>query len=202
MQIPQRSDTGTPIAELLTPITSNNRPQKRRSTLPPLPRLKIERVNTRRTSRQFSQILCTPDTLVSCLTPVAPSNELSRHKPIDSSFYRSTAAAAAGPLSPLSPVGPSLSTVAASVISHPSTRHAKPNFPYGYQSEYPEAIESGPSIPPPAALGPAERQREIQFLAEEERLIRQRVRATEELIRLRNEEARILDRKKQLGIGR
>jgi hypothetical protein len=51
-------------------------------------------------------------------------------------------------------------------------------------------------------LGPAERQREIQFLAEEERLIRQRVRATEELIRLRNEEARILDRKKQLGIGR
>jgi hypothetical protein len=56
--------------------------------------------------------------------------------------------------------------------------------------------------PPPAVIAPADRQREMHFLAEEERLVRERVRATEELIRLKNEEARILDRKRQLGIGR
>ncbi|KAF8540691.1 hypothetical protein BDD12DRAFT_832385 [Trichophaea hybrida] len=200
-QLPQRSDTGTPIAELQSP-DHNHHPthfQKRRSTLPPLPRLKIERINTRRTSRQSNQIPpTTPDALVSCLTLVAPQNQLSRHRTSDLSFLRSPTAAAAGPLSPLSPIGPSSFPVVASASSHPQVKQI---FPYGYQSEYPEVFESGPSKPAAAVLSPAERQREMQFLAEEERLIRQRVWATEELIRLKNEEARILDRKKRLVIG-
>jgi hypothetical protein len=79
----------------------------------------------------------------------------------------------------------------------PPTPSRPAAFPYGYQSEYPEVTG-----PPPAVIAPPDRQREMRFLAEEERLVRERVRATEELIRLKNEEARILDRKRQLGIGR
>jgi hypothetical protein len=240
--VPNRSDTGTPIAELETPSTATTVSknlstlfQTRRATLPPLPRLKIDSSYTQHSN---SRMPFSTD-LVSALSPVALSKLAgSNHArsiscnalytPSEPSRAASASSLSPQPQnytpspgpgpsfrSPLSPnptglhvpgpgsepsfwgtTSPGPNNQSSSAAAEPPTRPG-PAFPYGYQSEYPEVME-----PPPAVIAPADRQREMQFLAEEERLVRERVRATEELIRLKNEEARILDRKRQLGIGR
>jgi hypothetical protein len=65
-------------------------------------------------------------------------------------------------------------------------------IPYGYQSEYPEYV-AGPTV-----VGPTSHEQELIFLAEEERLLRERVQATEELIKLKAQEARLLERRRRM----
>jgi predicted ATPase len=48
---------------------------------------------------------------------------------------------------------------------------------------------------------PLNRQRAMMVLEEEERIVKQRMNAVRELVRLKNEEARILEAKRQLGIA-
>lgn len=48
---------------------------------------------------------------------------------------------------------------------------------------------------------PLDRQRAMMVLQEEERIVKQRMNAVRELVRLKNEEARILEAKRQLGIA-
>ncbi|KAI5859034.1 hypothetical protein BZA05DRAFT_383174 [Tricharina praecox] len=224
-RIPNRSDPGTPLAELESPgsitdggdrlTTMSTLFNNRRCTLPPLQNIHIERANTRRSSVQMpftpNSIQSRPHSpdMVSAMAASLQSSPLVVPRPRSSSFN-------SGPLSPthyLPPQSRSPSNLSrGSLLSAPSktppiasmstggssssgtsstplqSSSTSGHFSYGYQSEYPEV--SGPPQPP-IPLGIDNRQKEFRLLAEEERLIRERVRATEELIRLKNEEARI-----------
>ncbi|KAA8910267.1 hypothetical protein FN846DRAFT_888530 [Sphaerosporella brunnea] len=238
-RLPARTDTGTPIAELPTPISpltvSKNLStifQTRRAMRPALPRLQINSANNQ---HSIAQMPFSPD-LVSALTPVVLTtvdrlnharssscgavytpSEPTRIASVSSQSNQSqfspprlgpdlSVQTTATCLSGLGPgpnflssasTGPNNASYSASEATEPPAPRRPTAFPYGYQSEYPEVAG-----PPPTLVTSANRQREMWLLAEEERLVKERVKATQELIRLKNEEARILDRKRQLGIGR
>jgi hypothetical protein len=124
-------------------------------------------------------------------------------------------------ISPVSPVGPSVLPLQVSsrqqcqrpprpqgiyyyprasipTLSHPS-RSSQPIFPYGYQSEYPELAV--PEAAATARTSKRNQKTEIDLLQREEQLIRERVMATEQLLRLKNEEMRVLERQRRILLG-
>ncbi|CCX30325.1 Protein of unknown function [Pyronema omphalodes CBS 100304] len=217
----ESTSTGTSSTEFSTAFNS------RRQSLPPLPRLHIQHSHSRTISAPFNRLYPSPGQEISALTPNAAASLAARHGGVsgsgsgsgsDSEGTGNTSTFAFGKspqltFSPVSPLESATSSTGARAgtftgsSNHESMRRGNtvnPSiascFPYGYQSEYPEVIE-GMAGETQSPSSPLDRQRAMMVLQEEERIVKQRMNAVRELVRLKNEEARILEAKRQLGIA-
>jgi len=172
-QLPRRTDTGSPLGEPLPPLAKGKSLQPPKLSIP------------RRISVLRRPSPVRPPTPPRISAPYIPPPK----SPIFAGF--SPVAARNAAWSPIMLHSPTWVPTPLSP-TRKSSLFVAPPIPYGYQSEYPEYV-AGPTV-----VGPTNNEQELIFLQEEERLLKERVQATEELIKLKSQEAKLLERKRRI----